>query len=84
MKVLEDFLKRYKNIKAPNRTKQKVFIDAVYKYIDIKLDNDDFKINRDTISLKTESIIRSEIKLHEKVILNYINEHLGEDFVSIY
>ncbi len=84
MKALDNLLSRYKNIKAPNRTKQKVFIDAVKKYIDVNLNKNDFIIYRDSISMNTASVIRSEIKFYEKEILNYLEEHLGEKFTSIY
>lgn len=83
MKILQDFLGRYKNIKAPERTKQKVFIDATRKYTDITLNKTDFKIYNDFISLQAPSVIRSEIKLHEVEVLKYLRDHLGEKFVSI-
>ena len=83
MKILQDFLSRYKNIKAPERTKQKVFIDAVGKYIDVTLNKNDFKIYKDFVSLQAPSVIRSEIKLHEVEILKYLQDHLGEKFVYI-
>lgn len=83
MKTLQNFLSRYKNIKAPERTKQKVFIDAVKKYIDTTLEPNDFVIHRDAISVRAPSIVRSEIQLHEQQILKYMEEHLGEKFSSI-
>ncbi len=83
MKTLQNFLNRYKNIKAPERTKQKVFIDAVKKYVDVTLNKTDFKIHKDSISLRAPSVIRSEIKFKENDILKYLEENLGEKFVSI-
>jgi len=84
MKTLANLLDRYKNIKAPQRTKQKIFIDAVKKYIDITLDKNDFVIRQDSISVVAQSVIRSEIKFHEDEILKYMEENLGEKFISIY
>lgn len=84
MKTLGNLLDRYKNIKAPERTKQKVFIDAVQKYVDVTLEKTDFVIRKDSISVTAPSVIRSEIKFHEGEILKYMEEHLGERFVSIY
>ncbi len=83
MRIVQNFLSRYQNIKAPERTKQKVFIDAVKKYTEVTLNKGEFKIYKDSISLNTASVVRSEIKLYEKEILNYLKESLGEAFVSI-
>lgn len=79
MKTLGDLLSRYKNLKTPNGTLRKVFIESVEKILDITLKEKDIKIQKTIISVNAPSVIKNEIRLNQKEIITEIHNELGEN-----
>lgn len=77
MKTLTNLLEKYKNIQAPNATVKKTFITVVEEMLDIELEPSQIKVTNKTIVLSTPSVVKSEIRLHQKDILDKLTTELG-------
>lgn len=78
MKTLGDLLSHYKNLKTPHATLCKVFITSVEKLLDITLEEKDVRIHKSIISIQAPSVIKNEIRLHQKELLSEVHAQLGE------
>ena len=81
IKPLNSLFDKYKTIlKPPQASVVKVFCEVVSDVMDIKIPTDrvEYSVAQKTITLKTPSAITSEIKLHQKDIINHLKGRLGE------
>ncbi len=82
IKKLSDLFSKYKNtLIAPQGSVINTFCEVVYETLDISLNKTQIKYNvhNKTIILNTPSVLKSEIKLHQKDILNHLKGRLGVD-----
>ena len=77
MKNLNILLSKFKNIKAPDISARKAFINIIEEMYGIKLDLKDVKVFNNTIFYNASSTIKAELKLNEVTILDKINKELN-------
>lgn len=78
MKTLQDLLKRYAHIEAPDATLKKVFIQSVEKVIDITLEPSQVRIHKKTVCVEAPSVVKNEIRINQKEILGLVSEEVAD------
>ncbi len=80
IKKLSDLFVKYQNtLKAPQGSVVKEFCEVVEDILDITVNKDEVSFNtaNKTIVLKCSGVIKSEIKLHKKEVMNHLKGRLG-------
>ncbi|MCA9363322.1 hypothetical protein KC851_03300 [Candidatus Kaiserbacteria bacterium] len=81
MKKLGELFSVYKTrFKAPQATVEKVFIETVREVLGYQIEskNVSYTTSTKTISLQLPSLLKNEIKLKEKEVLNQLKNKIGE------
>ncbi len=82
MNPLQNFLSKYKNIKLPHKTIKKSVIKAIVSTIHIHIQEEEITIQKNNIKIKAPSVVKQEIKLHKKEILNEINKEASNTTIN--
>jgi len=80
MKTLKNLLSRYSHIQAPNATIKKAFIKVVEEVIGIPIALTQVEIHKKTARLSAPSVVKNEIRLHQKEILEKVSVEVGDKY----
>jgi len=73
---LSVFLNKFKKLTSPNKTTYKVIIEVLYNIIGVKLNKNVFNIKNQILYIKSDSVVKNEIFLHKKQILQILEKKL--------
>ena len=77
MKKLQLLLDRFLNITPPNHAVRNAVVDVVRVKINIVLDRSDISVREGVVYIKARPIIKSEILLRKKEILDGVKNKIG-------
>jgi hypothetical protein len=77
VKAISSFLERFKNLSSSDAVVKKIFVEASEK-INIKLTNDDIRIQGGVIYVKAGAGIKSRLFMHKKSLLEDMASFLGK------
>ena len=78
---LSDLFKKYTDIlNAPQGTVVSAFIEVIFEVLGVRIEKEDctYSVSSKTLSLRVPGMIKTEIKLQKKLILQKIAERIGE------
>lgn len=81
MKKVGDLFDKYKlHFKAPQSTVEKACSEAILEITGIKIspDNIIYKVETKTLNLQVSSLLKSELNIYQKEIINKLKKELGE------
>lgn len=82
MRDLRQYLQKFQTIQAPDRTVRNTFIKVVERTCGITLKNYEVSVQRTTIFVTTNPVVKSEIILRRAAILRECRmELLGKDAI---
>jgi len=73
-----DFLIKFKNLTPPDQIVKNIFLNIIYKKLDIKIPKKNISLKNNTLYLKINPIIKNEIFLHKESILKELKKELKE------
>lgn len=74
---LQLFFSKYQNLKAPNESIRKGFIEAVFDVVGVSINLDDVSFNKGLIYLKSNPYIKNEVLMNKEDILSVLEEKVG-------
>jgi len=77
MKTINSFLKRFEKIKVPNDSVRKEFKKIILKRFSFELSFRKIKVQNNKIYFSAPAVLKNEIFLHKKEILEKINKDLN-------
>ncbi len=83
MKVIEEFLSKFKLIEDPKKNKTGVVL-AINELLGIKISEDDVDIKERTITISTEPAIKSYIFTKKEVVVGEIQKKLSKEGVRLF
>lgn len=76
MRRISEYLARFTTLTAPEGVVKEAVVRAVSSTVGIQLKPADLVVSRSRVSLKVDSILRSEIMLHKAAVLRAVAELL--------
>jgi len=83
MKLLHSFLSRYSHITPPEKTQKESIVVIIDKITGISLKPNQIVLQKQVLQLKTPSVVKSEIRLHQKEILEKIKQETNTSYKTI-
>ena len=83
MKTIDNLLTRFKKIKAPNESVRKAFKKIVFEKYGMEIPYSKIKIQNGIIFFSAPSVLKNEILLDKKEILNKLNRQFQENLKNI-
>jgi len=78
MDFVGDFLNKYNKLFLTNTKKNEVIIDVLFKVVKVEINQDQIKYKEGVITINCKPIVKLEIKLHQKDILEELKNKLPE------
>lgn len=78
---ISDLFKKYKDVlRAPQGVVVDAFIEVVFERLGVRIEKEQctYGVATKTLSIRVPGMIKSEIKLQKKIILNRMAEKLGD------
>lgn len=77
MERLSAFFAKFKNLQAPERTVKQAAVRAVHDVLGVAIDENDVDVKRDTVVLRVPSVVKSEVALKEREVLDALHAALA-------
>ncbi|HEX9608960.1 MAG TPA: hypothetical protein VGA06_01975 [Candidatus Paceibacterota bacterium] len=78
MEPLSAFFNKFKNFEPPERSIKRATQASIEKEIGVTISLEQIQVARDAVVVHAPSVVKSEIKLHEKEILEEANAALSK------
>lgn len=76
------FLKRFKNLKAPERSVKEVVVQVVYEVAQVHITPQELKVSGPVVFILVHSAVRAHIFQYKQLLISRINNLLGNERVT--
>jgi len=79
---LSSFLDRFKKFTSPNKVIYETIIKVLYNTLRVKLNKSSIKIENKVLYIKSNPVVKNEIFLHKKQILQTLKKKLKKQTIN--
>ncbi len=78
MKKLEELVAKYKLIMSPNDAVRSAIVEVIRESFKVDIPKTDISVRGSTVFIKASSVLKNEIALNKKIILDLVVRELGQ------